>query len=144
MRGFLIRVAKTVVPAAALAAGGGYLFAQMAGQYVATPRDDGEALRATLASRLPFTMAAWCGGMVLVFELFRSLWGQKPKPVESPRGVDAEQLLQQLLEQADAAEQARQAATKPPITLISEDTPPPLAEPLPLPEIHFPTESAGS
>lgn len=133
MRGFLFRVVKSVLPTALFLAACGYAFAVLAGKYVADGKDSGEALQNVLAWRLPFTLAAWGGGMVLVFELFRALWGQSPAPkppAARSAEVDAEQLLQQLLDQADAAEAARRCSILP---TVSDDTPAPRGEPSAVP-----------
>jgi hypothetical protein len=144
MRASLIRSAKTVLPTVTVAAVGGYLFAQGAGVYAATDRDSGQELAATLSCRLPFTLAAWSGGMVLVYELFRSLWGGKPKLADpKPPAVDSEQLLLQLLEQAEAAEQRRSGAVLVTAPRLAADTQPP-RDPLPLPDLHFPVVPPGS
>lgn len=147
MREFALRVLKTVVPTAALLAVCGYGFAVVAGMYVSNDRDSGDELRMSLAWRLPFTLAAWGGGMVFLYELFRALWGQKPsaeKPVSlttaSPE-VDAEQLLQQLLDQADAAEEVRRSGVMQlpgSRASVTDQTPMPRGEPLPVPTFEPP------
>ena len=150
MRGLFLRALKTVLPTAVLLGVCGYLFAVSVGRVVATDKDNGAATADALRWRLPFTMAAWGGGMVLVFELFRSLWGGKPPapPAKArPQAVDSEQLLLQMLEQAEAAEAARQSGRVPalpdsvpsPPVSVSDQTPAPAArkEALPLPDFDF-------
>lgn len=113
MTPFWPRLFKSVLPVALLAAGGGYLYAVAAGAYVADGRNDGTALKEALVWRLPLTMAAWAGGLTLLVEWFRHLWGKKPEaqPVaEAKQSVlDSEQLLLQLLDQAEAAEKHRES-----------------------------------
>jgi hypothetical protein len=129
MRPFWPRLLKSVLPIALLAGGVGYLFAQAAGAYVATARDDGSALTESLAWRVPLSMAAWGGGIALLFEVFRHLWSRSkptPNPVVASSDVpDAEQLLMQLLEQAEAAEHNRNQPDFP----VAE--PPPIDTPMP-------------
>lgn len=142
MRGFLLRSLKTVLPTVLVLAGCGYLFAHATAAMTATNTDSGESLRDTLAARLPFTFAAWGGGLVLVFELFRSLWKRPALPVTTAGkqrpadAVDAEVLLQEMLAAAESAETARMSPT-PPVS-VSDVTPPPRREPIPLPGLDFP------
>ena len=138
MRGFLLRSLKTVVPTALVLAGCGYLFAHATAAMAATQTDPGEALRDTLTARLPFTFAAWGGGMVLVFELFRSLWKRPAAPVvKGPADTkETAALLDHMLAEAETAETARMSLA-PPVS-VSDVTPPPRRQPLPLPELDFP------
>ena len=141
MREISLRVLKSVVATVLLLAACGYGFAVAARAYVATDRDSGEGIEQALAWRLPFTLAAWGGGMVLVYELFRTLWGPKPSSAGTATGgatspvLDAEQLLQQLLDQADAAEKLRQAQGSNPSGMssnVTDRTPMPRGESLPV------------
>ncbi|MEO2089603.1 MAG: hypothetical protein ABGY75_08925 [Gemmataceae bacterium] len=140
MRGFLLRSLKTAVPTALVLAGCGYLFAHATAAVAATQTDSGEALRDTLTARLPFTFAAWGGGMVLVFELFRTLWKRPPAPVvKGPADTkETAALLDHMLAAAETAETARMTLA-PPVS-VSDVTPPPRRDPLPrpLPELDFP------
>ncbi len=148
MRGFLLRSLKTVVPTALVLAGCGYLFAHATAAMAATQTDTGESLRDALTSRLPFTFAAWGGGMVLVFELFRSLWKRPTAPAEKPAVTlthaakapadteECEALLDHMLLAAESAETARMTIT--PAVSVTDATPPPRREPMPLPELDFP------
>ena len=124
---FWPRLLKSVLPIALLAGGAGYLYAVAAGAYVADERNDGGGVRDALAWRVPLAMAAWGGGITLVFEWLRHLWGVKARPaadLPAAAAVDAETLLLQLLEQAEAAEKARQQPVS-----VSTDTPPPVGTP---------------
>lgn len=132
---FWPRLLKSVLPVALLAGAGGYAYAVAAGAYVADGRDDGEGLREKLLWRVPFSMAAWAGGFTLLFELFRHLWVAKPAPTTAtergavpPAQPDAEQLLLQLLEQAEAAEKTRESQ-RIPVLCVNTDTPAPAALP---------------
>ncbi len=152
----LIRILKHGLPAAAVLAVVGLLMADVAGMWVAsqpgnrttTPRvradnpgepaeartiDPGQEMAASLRRRLPFTMAAWGFGIVLVYELLLSLWrGGRTAPPRAlppvPSEDEVEKLLNQLLQQAEAAEAAR--ATRP---QASTETPPPSKTPTPSP-----------
>jgi hypothetical protein len=125
---FWPRLVKSVLPVALLAAGAGYLYAVGAGAYVADGRDDGTALREALVWRVPLTMAAWAGGLTLLVEWFRHLWGAKQAPKAAAEAkasvLDSEQLLLQLLEQAEAAEKSR-GSERIPILGVDTDTPAP-------------------
>jgi hypothetical protein len=148
MREFVLRCLKTVVPTAVILAACGYGFAVVAGVYVSGGKDSGESLQDVLVWRLPFTLAAWGGGLVFLYELFRAAWGRKPTPIEPTPAteVDAEQLLQQLLDQADAAEAVRRSGVTPPPVpgiSVSDLTPPPRSEPLPVPTFDQPTQFAA-
>ncbi len=106
---FWPRVLKSVLPVALLCGVGGWALAWAAGAYVTDSRYSGDELRETLVWRLPLTLAAWGGGITFLCELFRHLWAQ---PIQSAaeaktQAVDAEQLLMQLIEQAEAAEEDR-------------------------------------
>jgi hypothetical protein len=150
MRGFRSRVLKSVLPTAVVLAGCGYLFAQAAGVYVATEKDDARRLTSELSWKLPFAFALWGGGITLVLEFLRHLWGgQKPAATPAEQSApDAEQLLLQLLDQAEEAEARRSAVVAAPTARAvpvdpADPTPPPKFDPLPLPEIGLPAESAG-
>ena len=115
MRRYLLKLLKAGVPTAAVLAFFGYAFAQFAGMWYVSeaggrdsPVGAAEVAR-TLEWRLPLTMAAWGFGLVALFEGVLSLW-RKPMPVEPAVPVvdETEQLLLQLLEEADAAEAERQ------------------------------------
>lgn len=145
MRGFSVRILKSVLPTSAVLAAFGFLFARAAGAYVSTDKDDAGELTAELSWKLPLAFAFWGGGMTLVFEFFRHLWGRNPEPAATaPVAADAEQLLLQLLEQAEAAEARRSGLIPTPNPVCpAMPTPPPRSEPLPLPEIDFPTPAPG-
>jgi hypothetical protein len=148
MRGFLLRSLKTVVPTALVLAGCGYLFAYATAAMAATQTDSGDSLRDTLAARLPFTFAAWGGGMVFVFELFRSFWkrptASATKPTftltQAPKGpadtAETEALLDHMLMAAETAETARMTIAS--AVTVTDATPPPRRNPVPLPELDFP------
>ncbi len=142
MRRTAIRILKHGVPAALVLAVIGYVMAEMAGAWVSAnvpvranqealdlPDDapkpsHGDAVAETIRNRLPFTMAAWGFGLVVVLELFLRMWrgnpaAVPPKPPTNPN-ADVEHLLNQLLLQADA-DRAAMAAVPPPIT----EPPPP-------------------
>jgi hypothetical protein len=149
MRDFSLRLLKTVLPTALVLAVCGYMLALGFGIYVTDSRYSGEQLRSTLAWRLPFTLAAWGSGIMFLYELFRSAWGKKPvekKPefVATRRNeVDAEQLLNQMLDAADTAELQRKSATLSrhqtrTSTSITDQTPMPRGEVLPIPDFDVP------
>lgn len=126
---FWPRLLKTVLPVALLAGGCGYLYAVAAGAYVADERDDGSGVREVLLWRVPFAMAAWAGGLTFAFELFRHWWAPKAPPpaaASKPSVLDSEQLLLQLLEQAEAAEKSR-ASPVIPAPSVGTNTPAPVA-----------------
>ena len=110
---FWPRLLKSVLPIAVLSAAGGWVYAYAAGMYMTDAQHTGDELKESLLWRLPFTMAAWGGGITFFCELFRHWWGKPnsaPAPVAAETKsapVDAEQLLLQLLDQAEAAEQSR-------------------------------------
>jgi hypothetical protein len=114
MRRVWPRLLKSVLPITLLCGAAGYLYAVAAGAYIADEREDGSTLRGALAWRVPFAMAFWGGGFTLLVEWFRHLWGANTKddkkaeaaPAPTPEQA-AEQLLLQLLEQAEAAERSR-------------------------------------
>lgn len=116
MRRFWPRLLKSVLPITLLCGAAGYLYAVAAGAYIADEREDGRTLREALAWRVPLAMAFWGGGFTLLVEWFRHLWGGANKtdakdtkgtvPAPTPE-ESAEQLLLQLLQQAEAAERSR-------------------------------------
>jgi chromate transport protein ChrA len=95
---------KTILIHGGLAAGAlavvGYLYAQLAGMWVATQSETGRgatdtgAIVSTLAWRLPFTMAAIGFALVAIGEGLKSLWKSPPKR-EEPTLAEAE--MQRLL-----------------------------------------------
>ena len=130
MRRFWPRLLKSVLPVTLLCGAAGYLYAVAAGSYVADPRDDGSTLRDTLLWRVPFAMAAWGGGFTLLVEWFRHMWGAKKNDAKAEAATpppSAEQILMQLLEQAEEAERSRQFPVPPPRSLT--DTPLPAGLP---------------
>jgi len=149
MRVLLSRIVKHGLPTAMLLALLGFLMAELAGIWVAsqpaptlqprasvespaneltlTVRPDAEAVQA-LRYQLPLQMAAWGFGLVVLCELVLAFWrGKKPLAgpgLRPPTDEEVEDLLNQLLQQAEEAEAARQAAaTK------STDTPLPCPDP---------------
>ena len=140
MRRFWPRLLKAVLPVTLVCGATGYVYAVAAGAYFATDRDDGGGLRDTLTWRVPFFMALWGGGFTLIVEWFRHLWAPAKKgetPVAASPDADAEQLLLQLLEQAEQAEQSRAIPIPMPTarTLPADlaDTPPPVFPSAPTP-----------
>lgn len=130
---FWPRLLKTVLPVALFSGAVGCLYALAAGAYVADERDDGSGVREALLWRVPFAMAAWAGGFTLLFEVFRHWWAPKtpPAPAASkPSVTDSEQLLLQLLEQAEAAEKSR-ASQVIPVPTVGTNTPAPAGSPAP-------------
>jgi hypothetical protein len=151
MRVTLVRIAKHGLPTAALLALLGFLMAEMAGIWVASQpapsaprasvespadtaapadRPDTVAVRA-LRYQLPLEMAAWGFGLVVLCELWLALWRSKKPPMHPPglrppTDAEVEELLNQLLQQAEEAEAARKAAAARPA-----DTPPPCPNPAP-------------
>ena len=140
MRYTLIRVLKSGVPTALMLAALGWVMAEGAGMWLAgqtvgrsgAPYDSGSDVAGTLRTRLPFAMAAWGFGIVLVFELVLSLWrGGKPpapKPVATPSEDSVEKMLNELLAQTEAAQAARAAnpaATPVPAPQPAENSPVP-------------------
>jgi hypothetical protein len=129
MHPILVRILKQGIPVALVLAVIGYLMAEAGGMFIAmqaggeSSANAGEHLTKTLQRRLPFTMAAWGFGLVVVFELVLGLLrGRKSTPATGPAPAvptedETEKLLNQLLQQADAAE-ARRARS-------ATDTPPP-------------------
>jgi len=145
MRPTAIRILKHGISATLVLAGLGYGMAEVAGLWVnaqqpvqsdrelletadaVPPINHGEEISSTLRTRLPFTMAAWGFGLVAVLELLRRMVKGDPAatpPPPPPPDPDAEveKLLNQLLEQAEAAKAAREA---PPDTTSILEPPPP-------------------
>jgi hypothetical protein len=137
----LVRILKQGIPVAAVLALVGYVMAEAAGMWVGgqaerssvrvtmdapgAPDVSGEDLSRVLRTRLPFTLALWGFGIVVVFELVLSVWrgNRAAKPVAAvPTEDEVETLLNQLLRQAESAEAARAAQPQ-------TDTPPP-ADPI--------------
>ena len=107
---FWPRLLKSVLPVAVLCGVGGWALAHAAGVYVADARHAGDDLRDALAWRLPFTLAAWGGGITFACELLRHWWVSPKPPADPPAApIDGEQLLLQLLVEAEAAEASRAA-----------------------------------
>lgn len=125
MRATFLRILKSGLPTAVLLGGLGYLYAAVAGIYLdanAPPRftgqgTDGASVTHTLEIRLPLLMAGSGFALVAGCELLLSLWRRpavrKPAAAEpaavAESGLDpeVEKLLNQLLEQADAADARR-------------------------------------
>lgn len=131
----LERILKHGLPTAALLALLGFLMAEVAATWIASqpapalqprasvefpaneaaaPRPDVEAAR-ELRYQLPIQMAAWGFGLVVLCELVLAYWrGQKPPlagpGLRPPTDAEVEELLNQLLQQAEEAEAARKAA----------------------------------
>lgn len=85
----------------------GYLFAQMAGMWVATQSDTGRgpadtgAIVNTLATRLPFSMAAIGFVLVVIGEGLKSLWKAPPRQEAQADPNWAEAELQRLLSEQE-------------------------------------------
>lgn len=117
MRPYLLKLLKNGVPTAVILAVIGYLFAQLASMWYVSESGGREnvgvqEMSETLQWRLPLTMAAWGFGLVALFEGVLSLWRTPvaPPTISTPPAVDeTEQLLLQLLEEAEAAEAVRQS-----------------------------------
>ena len=134
MRRFLHRLLMNGLPTAAILAIFGYAFAQFAGMWYVSESGGrhspvgADEIAATLEWRLPLTMAAWGFGLVALFEGVLSLWRKPdPAPIRLTPAVDeTEQLLLKLLEEAEAAEAARQerfAQDRTPLALELSDRP---------------------
>ena len=140
MHPILARILKQGIPVALILAAVGFLMAQAAGMFFAAQSggdsslrvtvgdapasaDGGDDLARALQRRLPFTLAAWGFGLVVVVELVLGLLrGLKPAPASAPAAAvptedETERLLNKLLQQADVAEADRARA--------ATDTPPP-------------------
>jgi hypothetical protein len=140
MHPILVRILKQGIPVALILAAVGFLMAEAAGIFFAMQSggdssvrvtvgdapesaNAGEDLTRTLQRRLPFTLAAWGFGLVVALELVLGLWrGRKPtappgRAPAVPTEDETEKLLNQLLQQADAAEADRAKS--------ATDTPPP-------------------
>ncbi len=110
---------KTILVHGGLAAGVlavvGYLFAQIAGMWVASQADAGRgaadtgALVDLLAWRLPFSMAAIGFALVALGEGLKSLWKAPPKREPEPAMTEAE-MLRLLGEQETLPETGERAA----------------------------------
>jgi hypothetical protein len=132
----LIRILKQGIPVALILAVIGYVMAGVAGMWLSShsgsdtsvrvtvensSADTGETLTQAMQLRLPLTLAAWGFGLVTVLELVRTLVrGQKPSTKQNtlPSRVtedETEKLLNQLLQQADAAEAERSKPVNTPI-----------------------------
>ncbi len=125
MRATFLRILKSGLPTAVLLAGLGYLYAIVAGIYLDTtapprptglPGTDGERATQALEVRLPILMGGSGFALVAGCELLLSLWrrpdaGKTAAPPDAApaSGLDpeVEKLLNQLLEQADAADARR-------------------------------------
>lgn len=150
MRVTLTRILKYGLPTAALLAVLGFLMAELAGAWVAsqpaptlqprasvespsnesliTVRPDAEAVEA-LRYQLPLQMAAWGFGLVVLCELVLAFWRSQKPPLPGPglrppTDQEVEDLLNQLLQQAEEAEAARKAASP-----KADDTPLPCPDP---------------
>ena len=116
MRRYLLKILRNGLPTAAVLAVLGYLFAQFAGMWYVSESGGRNSplgaseLAGTLEWRLPLTMAAWGFALVALFEGVLALWAKPTAP--SPQAVappdETEQLLLQLLEEAEEAEAERQ------------------------------------
>jgi hypothetical protein len=128
----LSRILKSGLPSAAFLALVGFLMAEVAGIWFdaqvppppANPSEGrlqpltGEDVSGSLRIHLPIAMAVWGFLLVAAFELVLRIWRgpvvEKKKIPERARGSlpppedDVEALLNQLLQQAEAAEAARQ------------------------------------
>ena len=124
MRATFLRILKTGLPTAGLLAGLGYLYAVIAGIYLdanvpprptGRPGTDGEQVTRALEIRLPVLMAGGGFALIAAGELLLSLWRPPAAgPAAPPNAIPAsgldpevEKLLNQLLEQADAADARR-------------------------------------
>ena len=130
MRATIFRILKNGVPTAIVLAVLGYMMGGFAGMWFDSnqiPRkvdgkltsnvigNSGNDITLQLRAQLPFTMAAWGFALVTVFELIALVWrgphaAFQPSPVAksvvsatSDLDPEVEKLLNQLLEQADAA-----------------------------------------
>lgn len=152
MRLTLLRILKHGLPTAVLLALLGFLMAELATTWVASQpapgglqprasvdspanesttsvRPDQEALEA-LRYRLPLQMAAWGFGLVVLCELVLAFWRETKPPLAGPglrppTDAEVEELLNQLLQQAEEAEAARKAAA----AAKPDDTPLPCPDP---------------
>ena len=134
MRATILRILKNGIPTAVALALLGYMMGGLAGMWFESnqvPRTvngnltanampgSGNDITQQLRARLPFTMAAWGFALVTVFELIATVW-RGPRAVSQSNPVaksalnptndldpEVEQLLNQLLEQADAARAAQ-------------------------------------
>jgi hypothetical protein len=134
MRLTLLRILKHGVPTAIFLAVMGYVLAEAAGMWLASQpapgevrsRADAPAFQAepavgadpemlrTLRYQLPLRMAAWGVGLVVIVELFLGLIRRaKPRSAVPPSDAEVEQLLNQLLEQSEAAKAACPPAAGP-------------------------------
>ena len=108
------RILRHGIPAALMLGCLGFVFAQFAGVWFQGKIGDREApaggaeVTEALQWRVPLTMAGWGFGVVAVIEIVGSLWRKPAKPVEAKPVPDAEELLSKLLDEAEAAERARQ------------------------------------
>ena len=124
MRNLFIRILKHGVPTALALALIGYLFGEVASLWMhahATPRfgsdgtiptmNDDESVAQVYRQRLPMMMAGWGFGLVVVFELLlflvRGNGTPLPKEVTPTRNDSTEDLLNQLMAKAEAAEASR-------------------------------------
>lgn len=132
MPSIVVRILKNAIPSALFLAFLGYLMAEISGMWfdsqvpqrsplpgVEEPLQPptGAAIASSLRLSLPLVMAFWGFLLVTVFELILWLWrgSEEPKKLlpDRARGVlpppedDVEALLNQLLQQAEAAEAAR-------------------------------------
>jgi hypothetical protein len=111
------RILRHGLLAALLGAVLGFLFAQVAGVWFDAKAGErpapagGAEVTEALEWRVPFTMAGWAFGLTTLFELFGSLWRTPSNRavVETTPQPDAETLLLELLDQAEAAERQRSA-----------------------------------
>jgi hypothetical protein len=133
MRPVLLRALKRGLLTAAILAVLGYVLADLAGMWLSTQsaaaRDD---FAQSLRYRMPLTMAAWGFLLVAFFEGVATLLrgGKRAIPARRvpavPTEDEVEQLLHQLLQQADAAEAARAGKSNPspcPSTPPAENSP---------------------
>jgi hypothetical protein len=135
MRPVLLRILKRGLPTAAILAVLGTVMADLAGMWVSSQSPaTGDDFAQTLRYRMPLAMAAWGFALVAIFEVALTVLrgGKRTIPARRipavPTEDEVEQLLNQLLQQADAAEAARAAKSKPspcPATPSAENNPVP-------------------
>jgi hypothetical protein len=112
MRGLGRRLLKTAVPAAVILAVFGYFLSEIAtvwyDAHVGKKPGESDNLGESLRGRVPVMMAAWGFGVLVVYEVLRTLWlpADKPKPA-APVGPTVEDQIQQLLRDVAARDLAQ-------------------------------------
>jgi len=112
MRGLGRRLLKSAVPAAVILALFGYLLSESAVAWSDANVDKrpGESnnLGESLRGRVPVMMAAWGFGLLVVYEVMRTLWlpAAEPKPAAAA-GATVEDQIQQLLRDVAARDLAQ-------------------------------------